>query len=282
LLDRVVIVVRQSPDWAALADDWRAGRPIDPARYVPPREVSDFPNDIVELIGRWNALSAIDFFTARRRLKEIAQATLHRVKRAVVISCTELARRLQELRSENALLFFCDDDDWFAPQLANLLSPRDYAGADVAVFPFVRFGRGATCTFVRPPFLPSASVGQQYRFPQRYHTNNYGLAPHMWHPDHLVAMQDHFDASDHGDRMGLNDRHLALIIGATSKTPCAASFLPTVVQSTPEQFAGQISFYLQDVRANPIPDALGWMGEPLAATVALFSEVLTGTAVPAR
>ena len=242
----------------------------------------DFPKNIVELIGRWNTFSAIDFFSVRRRLKEIAQATLRSVERAVVMSCTELAARLPKLRSESALLFFCDDDDWFAPDLANRLSPQDYAGADVAVFPFVRLGRGQTCTFVRPPFFPSAAVGQQYRFPQRYHTNNYGLAPHLWRLEHLTAMQDHFDASAWGDRMALNDRHFPLIIGATSKTPCAASFLPTMVQSTPAQFAEQIFFYLQDVRAYPIPDALGWMREPLSATVALFTEVLAGAAAPAR
>jgi hypothetical protein len=282
LLDRVVIVVRQSPDWAALADDWRAGRPVDPPRYVPPLMVPDFPKDIVALIERWNRFSAIDFFTVRRQLKAIAQATLRRVERAVLVSCSELAARLPELRHDNALLFFCDDDDWFAPDLATRVSPEDYAGADVAVFPFVRLGRGQTCTFVRPPFFPPAAIGQQYRFPQRYHTNNYGLAPRLWRPDHLTAMQDHFDASDHGDRMGLIDRHLAPIIGATNKTPCAASFLPTVLQSTPEQFAQQISFYLQDVCAHPIPEALGWMREPLSATVALFSEMLAGVAASAR
>ncbi len=277
----MVIAIRQSPDWAALADDWGARRPIDPARYAPSHPIPAFPADIVDLVARWNAYSPIDFFTARRRLKDIAQATLRRVERAVVVPCTELVAALPDLRSDSALLFFSDDDDWFAPHLPHAVSPRDFAGADVMVFPFVRLGREQTCTFVQPPFFPPAAIGRMHPLPQRYNTNNYGLAPHMWRPEHLAAMQDHFDASDYGDRRRLVDRHVALIIGATSKTPCAASFLPTVVQSR-EAFAEVIGYYVREVRTYTIPPGLAWMREPLAATVALFDEVLARAAATTR
>jgi len=236
----VVIAIRQSPDWAALADDWNAGRAIDPARYAPPRPIPAFPEDIVDLIARWNAYAAIDFFSVRRRLKDIAQATLRRVERAIVLSC-----------------------------------------ADVVVFPFVRLGREQTCTFATPPFLPPAAIGPMHPLPQRYNTNNYGLTPSMWRQRHLAAMQDHFDASAYGNRMRLVDRYRAEIVGATSKTPCAASFLPTVVQSR-GAFTEAIRFYVRDVRRYLIPDALDWMREPLAATLALFDEVLARAAATTR
>ncbi len=281
MLDRVVIAIRQSPDWAALADDFGAGRVIDPARYAPPRPIPAFPADIVDLIARWNAFSGVDFFTCRRRLKELAQATLRRIERAVIIPCGELAAALPDLRSESALLFFSDDDDWFAPHLAEAVSPRDFAGADVVVFPFVRLGREQTCTFVKPPFLPRAAVGPVHPLPQRYNTNNYGLAPSMWRQRHVAAMQDHFDASAYGERMRLVDRHLAEIVGATSKTPCAASFLPTVVQS-PDAFTDVIGYYVREVQSYTIPDELAWMREPLSATVTLFEDVLARAVATAR
>jgi len=214
LLDRVVIAIRQSPDWAALADDFGAGRAIDPARYAPPRPIPAFPENIVDLIARWNAYSALDFFSVRRRLKEIAQATLRRIERGMVIPCAELAAALPDLRRDSALLFFSDDDDWFAPHIANAISPKDYAGADVLVFPLVRLGREQTGTFIHPA------------------------------------------------------------LGATSKTPCAASFLPTVVQS-PESFAETLGFYVREARTYTIPDELAWVREPLSATVSLFDEILT-------
>ena len=276
----MVIAIRQSPDWAALADDFAAGRAIDPARYAPPRPIPGFPADIVDLVARWNAFSAVDFFTVRRRLKELAQATLRRVARAVVLPCSDLAAALPDLRHDSALLFFSDDDDWFAPHLADVVSPRDFAGADVVVFPLVRLGREQTCTFVHPAFPPRAAIGRMHPLPQRYNTNNYGLTPSLWRQRHVAAMQDHFDASAHGERMRLTDRYLPEIIGVTSKTPCAASFLLTAVQS-PAAFAEALGYYVREVRSYAIPDDLGWMREPLAATVALFEDVLARAAATA-
>jgi hypothetical protein len=277
MLDFVVIVIRQSPDWAALARDWRAGVAIDPPRYQPARAIGGFPDDIVALIARWNALSAVDFFTCRQRLKEIAQATLRRVARAMVVPCGELPLAMAQLEGARFMLFFCDDDDWFAPDLAAVLSAQDFYGVDVAVFPMVRFGRH-TCTFVHPASPPRTAVGPLQAFAGRYHTNNYGLVSHMWQPAHLAAMQDHFDASYYGDRMGFADRQFDVVIGATNKTPCAASYLRETVADAPG-FAPMIDRHMRELRTHAIPDALAWMREPLAATIALFESVLAG--VPA-
>ena len=276
MLDRVVIVVRQSPDWAALSRDWLAGVPIDPRRYVPQHEVPDFPDDIAALIARWNALSAIDFFTCRQLLKEIAQSTQSRIERAMVVPCAELPRVMAELEGARFMLFFCDDDDWFAPELFSTLSALDFHGADVAVFPLARFG-WQTCSFVHPDMSPPVAVGPRRPFLHRYHTNNYGLASHMWQPAHLAAMQDHFDASAYGDRMGFVDRQFDMFIGATNKTPCAASFLRNVVADAAE-FGQVIGQRVRELRSHEIPDELGWMREPLNATIGLFEAVLAGVA----
>jgi hypothetical protein len=274
-LDRVVLAVRQSPDWAALARDWQDGVQIDPRRYRPPREVPDFPADIADLIAAWNALSAVDFFACRRRLKEIAAATLRAVAGARIVSYAALPALMNELAGRRFVLFFCDDDDWFAPDLFATLRGLDLDGIDVAVFPFVRFGRG-TCSFVHPRLPPRAAVGPRYRFSQRYHTNNYGLHDRICRPQTLLAMQDHFDASAHADRVGLIDRHFAVILGATNKTPCAASYLRATV-ADPAGFARLIARHIGELRSHDIPAGLDWMRPPLAATIELFESVLAGT-----
>ena len=274
MLDCVVIVVRQSPDWAALARDFHASEAIDPKRYAPPRDIPTFPTDIAELIARWNAFSEIDFFTCRLLLKEIAKSTLRRIERAMVVPCGELPRAMAELEGARFMLFFCDDDDWFAPDLFSTLSAQDFHGADVAVFPFVRFG-WQTCTFENPGLPACAGVEPRRPFAQRYHTNNYGLVAHMWQPAHLAAMQDHFDASDYSDRLGFRDRHVEKIIGATNKSPCAASFLRETVADA-AGFGPLIERHVRELRSHGIPDELDWMRAPLSATIALFEAVLSG------
>ena len=192
----------------------------------------------------------------------------------MVVPCTELPRALEGLPgSGSSLLFFCDDDDWFTPRLTGVLSEHDFSGADVAVFPWVRLGRGRTCTRVYPPFFPPAAIGPQHPFAFRYQTNNYGLAPAMWRPEHLAAMQDHITASAYGERLRLIDRQIGVIVSASNKTPCAASVLPGVV-ARDEDFTRAIAHYVRTARAETIPAEVGWIREPLAATIALFSEVL--------
>ncbi len=262
-----MLVVRQSPDWAGLAHDHRAGQAIDPARYLPPRHVPDFPADIPTLIGRWNAVSPVDFFTCRVRLKAIAEATLVATG-ARILAWHEAARVAPE---GAAALFFTDDDDWFAPDLADRLGRVPAEGADTLVFPFVRLG-APSCTFVNPAAIPRACFGPMARFPQRYHTNNYALMPRLHTPENLAAMQDHFDACEHGDRRGFTDRHAGEIVGATNKSPCAASFLRTRLNA-PEGFSATITAHARELASHPIPDALDWLRAPIRSTVALLEEI---------
>src|SRR5689334_3341069 len=122
--------MRQSPDWAGLARDHAAGRLIDPARFVPAQRVPDFPADIAAMIARWNALARVDFFTCRARLKRIATELLFRVPNAVLTSCTALPGTLASLGDARFVLFFCDDDDWFAPHLHATLAALDLEEID--------------------------------------------------------------------------------------------------------------------------------------------------------
>jgi hypothetical protein len=152
------------------------------------------------------------------------------------------------------------------------LAELELEGVDVAVFPFVRLG-AQSCTFLDPAAPPPDLVTPWRGFSQRYHTNNYALLRRICRPPHLAAMQDHFDASAHGDAAGLADRHFGTIVSATNKTPCAASFLHEAVRD-PAAFRAILLACITRLRGIALPAPLAWMGPPIDATIALFSEAL--------
>ncbi len=270
----VAIIRRRSPDWAALAAVWRAGHPVGAAHFAPTVPAPDFPPDIAALVARWNATAAVDFFTVRARLKSIAEATLRAAPGTVQFEAGALPRSPP---AGVRWVLFCDDDDWFAPDLATRLDACEDA-ADVLVFPFVRLG-GQTSTFASPAALPAAAMGPLLGFPQRYHTNNYALAVRHWHAATLAAMTDHFDASAHGARAGFADRHCAAVIGATNKTPAAASFLRAALDH-PLGVRGATLTHLAELRRHTLPAALAWMAPPIAQTVALLETVAATSVAP--
>ncbi len=69
----VAFVQRQSPDWGALSADFRAGKTIDPARFVPDHEIHGFPQRVDLLIERWNRRFSIDFFSFRFLLAKLSR-----------------------------------------------------------------------------------------------------------------------------------------------------------------------------------------------------------------
>jgi hypothetical protein len=274
MLDAVILAQRQSPDWAALARDYRAGVPIDPARYVPDHAIPAFPADIVGLIGRWNDFAAVDFFTCRAELKAIAAAVAGRVVRAVRVPADRVPEAVAALAGRRFAVCFHDDDDWFAPDVADRLGRVDASGADVLVFPLPRFSL-YLCTFVPPGHAPAFAVGRPQPFSNRYQTNNYALLPHLCTPAHLPAMQDHISASAHADATGLADRFTDTLIGVTNKTPCSASFLPLALTDA-AGFRNFVGGTLQVLHQVTLPAELGWTRAPLDATLALLGRVMAG------
>ena len=274
MLDHVVFARRHAPDWAALSADHRAGRPIDPARYVPPHNVPTFPDNVANLITNWNQQSAVDFFTCRARLRGIAATLLKSIEHAIIISYQNLPSALP---SPPYLLFFCDDDDWFAPSLFSDIANLDMAEADVAVFPLVRL-EANSLTFLNPQFPPPAVIGQTSRFSSRYQTNNYALSSLACTQANLAAFQDHLEASENAASLGLHDQHFPTIVSATNKSPASASLL---IQ-TLENFEPTITAYLRHLKRLPIPAPLAWLNTPLWDTIRLFETACPRAARHAR
>jgi hypothetical protein len=270
VVSRIIVAIRPSPDWSELARDYRDFTAIDPLRYLPPRFVPDFPLNIAELIGRWNALSSVDFFACRARLRAIAAATWA-ASGAQIVAWQDLPAALAEGPAQ--AVFFSDDDDWYAPDLPARLADIDVSAADVAVFPMARVGF-QSITFVDPSAVPMPCFVRPARFLQRYHTNNYALLPRAQLAENLAPMQDHFDASAHGDLRGFVDRHVPRIVSATNKTPCAASWLQRRLDA-PEDFAAGVNAYVDELASHHLADGIGWMRGPMDATIRLFSDIAT-------
>jgi hypothetical protein len=264
----IVLVLRQSPDWRALARDFKNGLPIDPARFTPPMPVPGFPHNVAVLIARWNAEMAVDFFRCRARLTEIAESTIERSPDLVRSDYREVGGLT---RQDNAVLFFHDDDDWFAPDMAEVVSKIPPNGHDVCVFPLVRVWTD-TFTFVRRGQNAQSIIGRRQDFHFRYQSNNYGLSGRICDSETLRAMKDHVIASDYANKRDLHDCYVDRIVSVTAKTPCAASMV-TSLFAPGANARGIVRGYVDTLRALPIPAGFEWIAGGVGGLIDLFSQV---------
>jgi hypothetical protein len=270
-LDHIVFMRRQSPDWASLTRDYEAGLSIDPSRYQPPSELPGFPTDIAGCIQIWNDTFRINFFRCRQILKELSEHRMRQVTHSIFTTVDRLGDLPALVADASFLLFFFDDDDWFAPDTFERLSALDCRGCGVAVFPLVRFGDDIL-TFVRRTETARTVVGARVDFGYRFHTNNYGLAPSVALSDHLPRLQDHILGSRYVDQIKLADTYFDVIISATNKTPCAASSIGKL-PSDPAAYRASVRQYVRNLERLQIPPEVNWMAEPLNETIKLFSAI---------
>jgi type I pantothenate kinase len=266
-----IFVTRQSPDWQGLASDFARGRYIDPARFRPVESITGFPYNIVELIALWNTYMSLDFFTCRSRLQTIADDALAQVACVQRISYEQLDTVTSQ--SENFVLFFHDDDDWFAPDMAAALSEIPSTEYDVCVFPLIRIWTD-TLTFVRPEQNARVIVGRKCDFTFRYQSNNYGISSNICDLATMRAMKEHIAASDYADKHALRDVYVDKIISVTAKTPCSASMLQDIL-SEPNKAREHVRRYVEALSALVIPAELGWVADRVKCLIDLFSQVLS-------
>jgi hypothetical protein len=263
---RLVFVTRQSPDWQSLAADYAAGTPIDPARFIPPIPVPGFPENLAELIGLWNSRMGIDFFNCRAALKRITDDSIAKIPGALRLSYEIAHERIR--RGDNCMVFFHDDDDWFAPDMAERVPITD---SDVCVFPLVRLQGPDTLTFVHPAMPARLIVGRRENSRMRYLSNNYGIMGRACDAETLFAMKDHVLASRYANVRCLRDTYTDQIVSATAKTPVAASMLKKFLFS-PKQARIEIRRYVLGLRALQIPDGLDWIAARVPILIDLFSQ----------
>lgn len=270
----VIFILRQSPDWLCLAQDYAAGVAISPTRYKPPMHIEGFPPNIEECIAIWNTTFTENFFHCRAVLKTIAHNLLKKVPSSLILQEYDIPS-LPGVIETDAALFFMDDDDWFSPHTYEVLSTLHMSADEVLVSPLVRFDTD-TFTFVRESEDAAVIVGRRQNFHFRFQTNNYALGGAFALSEHIASFKDHVVASHTAERLGLPDRYIDQIISATNKTPCSASKLPALV-ADPAGYIASMREYVHNLKQLEIPEALRWCKAPLAETIELFENVLAST-----
>jgi hypothetical protein len=267
-LDRVVFVRRQSPNWEALTHDYEAGLAVDPSRYRPPSGVPGFPDNTIECIRTWNNTFWINFFRCRHILKSITERSVNRIKNSILITTDRLDELPALVGQTRFLLFFYDDDDWFAPDTFEKLAALDLRQCDIAIFPLVRFG-DEIITFVPQEESAHVVIGNRADRTFRYQTNNYGLMPRIALSDHLSKLQDHMLASEYANHFQPRDTYFDVIISATNKTPASASAIDRLPADV-TAYRASIRRFVENLRRLSIPDEQGWMIEYIDETIDLF------------
>jgi hypothetical protein len=267
-LDCIVFVRRQSPDWDALTRDYEAGRFIEPSRYAPPPELPGFPDDTVVCIQTWNQTFWINFFRCREILKRLSEHSVRKIKNSLFITDDQLSELPAMVGQSRFLLFFFDDDDWFAPDMFERLSTLDLSECDIAVFPMVRLGDNII-TFVRPGKEARALVGARADFTFRFMTNNYGISSKIALSKHLPKLQDHMLGSAYADQQDFRDPYFDVPVSVTNKTPCSASAIGRL-PADPASYRESIRRYTENLRQTHIPPEFHWMNAPIGETINLF------------
>lgn len=268
-LDCIVFVRRQSPDWEALTRDYEAGLFIDRSRYGPPPGLPGFPDDIVTCVQCWNDSFWVNFFRCRDTLKKISELSVQRVRNSIFITDDRLSELPTLVGKARFLLFFFDDDDWFAPDTFERLSELDIGNCDIAVFPLPRLGDNII-TFVRAGEPARVVVGTRVNFTFRFMTNNYGLSSKIALSEHLSKLQDHMLGSSYADQQNFQDTYFDVLVSVTNKTPCSASSIGRLPLDPPA-YRTSIQRYVMNLKQTHIPPELQWMNAPVSETIKLFS-----------
>jgi hypothetical protein len=257
-----------------LARDYQAGILIEPFRYAPPRIPPGFPKDIGASIRAWNRSFEVDFYSCRQALKAIAERYAAQVRCAVRRDLDNLGRLKDEMAGRNFLLFFHDDDDIFHPELLDLVSKIHLEDQDIAVFPLVRFEEH-TATFVRRNAAARTIVGSRRDFTSRFQTNNYALSSHSLSPENVSGLADHLLGSEYADAHELKDRYFDVLLSATIKSPCSASYMPNLITQGAEEHRLLIHRFIDRLEALVLPPEMSWAGDAITATCSLFLSVVS-------
>jgi hypothetical protein len=273
-LDGIVLACRQSPDWAALATDHRAGRPIDPRRFVPDHAIPGFPPNIEAIIAAWNARFSIDFFTCRAIIANLSRASAASVRNAAQFAHDDASAITEHARRQNFVLFFHDDDDLFAPDIFDRLSAGQDWQADTCVFPLFRV-ENDLFTFVRGREPVEFIWGRRQDFHFRFQSNNYGINSRICTAEILRRMKDHVLASNFATEAGFTEAVLPYFISATIKAPSAASLASTAL-TDPALHLRQMHDFAERFSNPDLPEKYNWLKTPLSQIAKLFNAIARG------
>ncbi|HWR73340.1 MAG TPA: hypothetical protein VN604_09225 [Nitrospirota bacterium] len=111
----IYIVLRQSPDWAkqTYAD-------LEKTREFC-RIIGREETHVIDRVLLWDRTFTTSFFSARQFMKELTQETFRKVSGATVVTLADV----KSVLDRRAFYLFTDDDDWYHPEIAQVLSKLD-------------------------------------------------------------------------------------------------------------------------------------------------------------
>jgi hypothetical protein len=247
----IYVVERQSPDWAALD-----ARYFDEMRAFA-RMIGRPENMMVDYVRLWDATFPLTFFQVRARLKDIATATRQQMHGVQIIDL-DSARSLND---DNALLLFTDDDDWFAPDIAEHLKHHSRQADKVVIWRslvlrkgFERRGEDCFC-----------------------YTNNYALRGQyaQAHRDDFARVAQHWLAQDTITREAPVLRYIDLPLSITNRHPASTVELERGLGANLDahllrELVATWVHNLAVVETSAVP----WSQDHVAAIKALFRELI--------
>jgi hypothetical protein len=230
----VYIVLRQSPEWATQT-------------YADLEKTRDFcrligrpENFMIERVLLWDRTFRTGFFAVRQVLKEISLENFRSVSGAILVSLEQTRNALDP----DAFYLFTDDDDWYHPGIARVLSGLDPRACEAILWHSALFRRG---------LAP--------RQPDAFYTNNYAVSGAMLAQKrgNLERVYQHFEA--HKTFFGKTPISIARRIGYASlvrrfmvKGFCPIIRLSEYLSMTNKHPASTL--VLERLGENPTPEQL--------------------------
>ena len=212
----------------------------------------------------WNRTFKRSFFDIRQEIKEIALVNFASVANAETLDGTRVT---VPVGLEEGLYIFTDDDDWFHPQIANLLPDVDPDQlADGIVWGSIAFGTRNKAIIVRR------------KVDGFCYTNNYAVTGKYLR----VAPENYAAVFQHGGANAVFKQNNARLVqeywSLTNKHPASTNYMEDVLKG---DFSSRllISAIEDDLQRCERIDAeidasLQWARPPMYGMVRIFSELL--------
>ncbi|HSC76145.1 MAG TPA: hypothetical protein VLB90_07920 [Pseudomonadales bacterium] len=253
----VIIVQRQTLDWAALTPDAFKPLSVDFCRLW------GKPDDYVfRLMQLWDKTFSVGYFETRARLKAISARNLLSVSGVEFVPYDGY----HNIPDKKAFYLFMDDDDWAAPDLGAVLSAQSPDTHKALLWRAVNIGSPQQ---EYPAFV--------WGLNGRCMTNNYAVSS-VWlnHLQRLDEVTQHAAAATTLAKFP-DIVQLDVAITASNKSPCSSVSLDRGLNGdlSPEKLAALVEDYLARM-ATLLPEHIWmaqWVAPLVTETVALFSEV---------
>lgn len=267
----VALYVRTNIDWRTMTEDrfWQQERFSNSARAMSEQQKMMF----LEAIRLWNRTFAMSYFAYRQRLKEIAELSWTRIRNL------DLVLRRQDLFTildgvEHYIVLPVDDDDWFHPEIADVLRQSWRPGIDA-----FHWHDG----LYRPvPFQDRFDQSQQQerlivrRWGADFATNGYALTRDGLSkcsvPLRHQVLAFHWTAGKTFHQQGVERSFVDQLLSASNKSLASCTNLKALVDRT--HLIRNVPHLMR--RTMDMPQPLQWTEEYIALTEALNLELCRG------